>query len=548
MPMNTSDVRSRSDVPQLEAVLQSTRTLLIEILEFTSGMWRRCEQAVLSRVATSRAELTFLIVLVAASFLLRFWGVSHLHIWDENVYLLNAEKMLTGSAPYDEVSSRPPLLPLLFAGAFRLWHSDYAAWMVATGLNAAGPLFMYLAGRSFIGRFPAMLAALMLGFSPYMANAFIPGSADFQGDNTGHSLMTDCPALTLVLLAFWLMIRALQVPTAVRFGAAGLALAAAGLMRFGSFSSICILALLPLAAPRRVRSLGMCLAGFLVGVTPYLSWSYRNYGGLFYTLRDGWANFGGPAESSWFYVDRLTLIFSGFAVAGLLLWALCSLFAVWTGQIDGPRLQGTTGALPLPPAVRQIYLIFWAVALFCCFSALSHKEPRYILPAAAPVYLLSGVGWQTIFSTHRPLARACGTIAMLAAFAACLWTDRMRLRSSFIGHDTNEEMTVSAWIRDHTSARTVLFAASSYPDFAYYSGRTTIPLPSTGRELDKALEKVPEGSLVIVYRYEDDGRPGEPSLSWLQAHPSFHLLHSSSQISLYRVHYASWPMQQLPLD
>ena len=97
-------------------------------------------------------ELVFVGVLFVAGFVVRVWGMSHRHGWDENVYLQNAELICCGKSNYNEIDSRPPLLSLLFAGAFRVWHSDYAAYLVTSVMNALGPVFLYLAGRMYVGR------------------------------------------------------------------------------------------------------------------------------------------------------------------------------------------------------------------------------------------------------------------------------------------------------------------------------------------------------------------------------------------------------------
>ena len=119
-----------------------------------------------------------------------------MHTWDENVYLQNAELMCCGKNNYNEIDSRPPLLSLLFAGVFLLWHSDYAAYVVTALLNALGPVVLYLAGRMIVGRAAAAIAALLLAFTPFFVSVFPPVSSGFVSFPTGHSLLTDSPALT----------------------------------------------------------------------------------------------------------------------------------------------------------------------------------------------------------------------------------------------------------------------------------------------------------------------------------------------------------------
>ncbi len=199
-------------------------------------------------------ETSFVASLVAGAFLVRIWGMSRMHFWDENVYLLNAGFIGWNRANYTEIGSRPPLLSILFAGVFHLWHSDYAAWIVTASLNALGPAFLYLAGRRIVGRISAALAALLLAFTPFFAGILPDGSGGFVPNTSGHSLLTDSPALTLILLSLWLLLRALEKQTDIRFALAGLGFALTVLMRFGSLSSVGVLSLLVLAANRRVRA------------------------------------------------------------------------------------------------------------------------------------------------------------------------------------------------------------------------------------------------------------------------------------------------------
>lgn len=58
-------------------------------------------------------ESTFLVLLIAAGFVLRLWPLSKVRFWDETVYLQNAEVICCGKANYSELDSRPPVLSLI---------------------------------------------------------------------------------------------------------------------------------------------------------------------------------------------------------------------------------------------------------------------------------------------------------------------------------------------------------------------------------------------------------------------------------------------------
>jgi 4-amino-4-deoxy-L-arabinose transferase-like glycosyltransferase len=274
----------------------------------------RVEQFFLNREARSESLLLFL--LFAAAFLVRIWGISKDHFWDEMVYLQNAQVICCGKINYSELDFRPPLISLIWAGVFLLWHHIYAACIVTAFLNALGPVFLYLAGRMSVGRLPAAIAALLLAFSPFFVGVFPNG---FASDATGNSLLTDSPALTLVLLAFWLLLRALDRQSTPRFAWAGLALALSILMRFGTLPSVGMLFLLPLAAKQRWKALMACGVGLLVGLSPYLIWSRLIFGAFFFTLQAGWTHVEGSAESIFFLPPQ----FRRDLHAGCHVWTCC---------------------------------------------------------------------------------------------------------------------------------------------------------------------------------------------------------------------------------
>ncbi len=335
-------------------------------------------------------ECAFLVLLFVGALLVRLWGLSKMHGWDENVYLQNALLICCGKNNYNEIDSRPPLLSLLFAGAFRLWRSDYAAWILTATLNALGPIFLYLGGRKLVSRAAAAIAVLLLAFTLFFVSVLPPSSSGFTSFPTGHSLLSDCPALTLILLALWLLLCALERDSILLFTAAGFELALAVLMRFPSLASVGVLSLLLLWARRPLRSILFCAAGFIVGIAPYLFWSRYRYGGYLATFFSGWLNFDGERESIFYYLKWSGVIFSWVALAGLLLWVI---LRVWqtlkpTSNVDRPI--SSEGSLRLRFLGNEGFLLLWALTLMIVFSSLSHKEPRYVIPARAAAVFVGG--------------------------------------------------------------------------------------------------------------------------------------------------------------
>lgn len=439
-----------------------------------------------------RAETVFLVCLAAAAFLVRLWPIWQVHFWDEAVYLQNAEVICCGKANYSELSSRPPLLSLLFALFFRVWHSVYAASIFTAVLNALGPAFLFLAGRKSVGKTAAGIAALLLAFAPF-----------FISSSTGNSLLTDSPALTLIVAAFWLLLVGIEKEALVWFPLAGLVSALAVLMRFASLPSVAVLSLLLLRArswPRAILRFG---AGFAIGVAPYLLWSRIRYGGFLATLRRGWENVAGSAEPATYYLQNFGEVFLWITLAGLLLW-----FVKWF--LDRRARQKTT-------AGSAAILWIWALVVLAYYSAITHKELRYILPLGPPLFLLAGQGLTVLLPADRR-RRAVGAAVLVMALAYSFAPDLARFREPLVSPFISEEKEVSDFLDSKAQPGAVLYTNFNYPVFGYYTHLPTRVLLDQGDSFYKAFPgNMPADGYLIIYKELDK----DPRLDWAESDPHF---------------------------
>jgi 4-amino-4-deoxy-L-arabinose transferase-like glycosyltransferase len=486
----------------------------------------RVEQFFLNR--KTRLEFLLLFLLAAAAFLVRVWGISKAHFWDEMVYLQNAQVICCGKINYSELDFRPPLISLIWAGVFLFWHHIYAACIVTAFLNALGPILLYLAGRMSVGRLPAAIAALLLAFAPFFVGIFPNG---FESDGTGNSLLTDSPALTLVLLAFWLLLRAVDRPGAPRFALAGLVLALSLLMRFGTLPSVGVLLLLPLATKRRWRALMACWAGLLVGLSPYLLWSRLSFGAFFSTFQEGWTHVEGPAESIFFYLRNSAVIFSPVALLGLvvaatsLLWPRSGIFPLRPRSPSAVRYA-------LSPLVLQIFLWLWLLMELVFFSAMPHKEPRYILPLAPPFLLLAGSGLALLCTLPGRRLRPVGALLVVASLLFTFLPLRERFRLPFVDHGIPEEIVASQFLQTNLPPGTILYMSFNYPAFAFYTNYRIHELSAVGSALYNEIENIPPGEVLIVYRKTDE--VWEPDVDRMNANPKFRRMRDFSTLVIYR--------------
>lgn len=467
-----------------------------------------------------------LVLLFGAAFLIRVWGLSYLHYWDEMAYLQDARVLCCGKTNYSELSFRPPLLSLLFAGIFLIRDHIFAACIVTAALNALGPVFLFLSGRRVVGALPAALASLLLAFGPFFVGVFPAG---FDSDDTGNSLLTDSPALTLVLLGFWLMLRALETEKLWRFVLAGFGLSLAISMRFGSIPSVGILCLLPLLAKDRWRALAATAAGLMVGFGPFLIWSRIAYGGFFETLRSGWQNVEGPEPPFTFYLKNSPTIFTWIGVVGLLLAVgagLIALIRFKRGEAVGADVTNYA-----TPWALQGFLWIWLLVDFCFFSGMPHKEPRYVMPLAPAFLLLSGSGLALLCRLPGRLLRSAGVMLLIAGMTVSLLPSASRFEGRFVVPDHPEEMEASTFLQSKYSSDTPLYMNFNYPAFAYFTHYPIEELPIGGAEVYQAIDAIPEGGLLIAYR---ENESGDPKIEVLNHDPKFKVVKEYATLVIYQ--------------
>lgn len=461
-----------------------------------------------------------LLLLFAGACLIRLWGLSYFHSWDEMVYLQNAKVICCGKTNYSELDFRPPLLSLLFAGAFLIRDHIFTACVVASVLNALAPVLLFVAGRRIVGLVPSMLASLLLAFGPFFVGVF---PDNFDSDTTGNSLLTDSPALTLVLLGLWLMLRALEKERISRFALAGFALSLAILMRFGSIPSVALLCLLPVLARERWKALAATGAGVAAGLAPYLVWSWWTYGSFLETLEKGWQNVEGPAPPFTFYLANAPTIFTWMGVAGLLLGAGAGLLSLLRWARTKPAWFTGFGANA--PTLRG-YLWLWLLAGFLFFSRMPHKEPRYILPLAPPLLLLAGTGLALLCRPRGRLVRLAGCLLVGAGMVAALLPSASRFGDPFIDPGRPEELDASLYLNARLPESTPLYMNFNYPAFAYFTRFPMHELPIGGPELYQAVDAIPSGGILIAYREDESGDPKidvlnrDPALAVVKEYPS----------------------------
>lgn len=443
-----------------------------------------------------------------------------MHFWDETVYLQNAEVICCGKHNYSELSSRPPLLSLLYAGSFQLWHHVYIASLLVAGLNGLAPLFLYWAGKRLAGRTAGGISALLLAFSPFFVE-------------TGNSLLTDNPALTLLLFSFCLLLKGLATDKQGWFALAGFLTALAGLMRFTSLITVFVFPLYLIWPRKRWKSAGLFAVGVALGFAPYLLWSRFEYGSLFFTLQEARRNVGGSIEPWTFFIDNFSQIFPWLSLAGVGLWVV-----TWLLHESKTRARGATQSLAsqgsgeiVPRLASDVILCWWMVIVLAYFSAVPHKELRYLIPLAAPWFLLSGRGLAVLTSAQSRFTHAAGIAVLLLTMGFTFAPIRARFSSPLIEPYISEEKRVADYLNEVDTKRLgALYVNYNSPVFAYYTRLPIRILVEEGMEFYTNFPgNMPSDGYLILYK----DLQKEPRPIWAEVNPHFRRLREYPSLVVY---------------
>jgi len=206
-----------------------------------------------------------LALLLGLALFVRVFPLSYSHFWDETVFLQDAKVIVDGRANYDEFFERPPLLSAAYALGFALWDNIYVANVVQGLWTVSAVLFALLYVRKTFGLIAGLCAAFLLAFGPYFVE-------------TSHELLTDMPAVALMLAAMWLFDRS-GVPCALL---AGVACALSIETRFTSLFLMLYFLLEVAFTPKKLRQLVLFGVGAAASLAPYLIWLKLKYQSFFY--------------------------------------------------------------------------------------------------------------------------------------------------------------------------------------------------------------------------------------------------------------------------
>jgi 4-amino-4-deoxy-L-arabinose transferase-like glycosyltransferase len=474
--------------------------------------------------------LTLTVILLLA-LLVRTVPLTYSHFWDETVYLQHAKILIDGRTNYNEFDYRPPLLPFLYALAFTVWNHIYAANLIQGVVTTSAVLLVFLYVKPLFGNVPALFAAFLLAFTPYFVNA-------------SHELLTDMPAVALILAAMWIF----DKPGARFALLSGVASALAVQTRFTSLFVFVYFGLDTILSYRKkMRSLALLGIGAAVTIAPYLIWVKWNYGSFFHPfviarmITDKWTV---PVPSR-FYYDGLLQIFplSMFLFIGLGLVYFVLRAVSHHGTNDNQGLL--TGLTEKNSKSKRLFvLLVWGLAYFAYMLSIPHKEVRYLLPLSIPVVVVSASGLTELFrwvSLRTITVKAAGLLLCIAVVMFDYTQPFQKLMQPWIDRSESESVQIAQYLHGISTPKDTIYAAHDFPVLAFYSERRTVSVLPIQVNFDKSWRDFMAQPGFFVYfdpaqitETHSRNPSFKPERTFLDSTPNFRVVRVFSEARVYR--------------
>ena len=466
-----------------------------------------------------------LALLLALAFAIRVIPLTYSHFWDEAVFLQDARVILEGHSTYDEFFERPPLLSIVYAGGLALWNNLYVANVMQGLVTVLAVLFGFLYVRRSFGATAGFCAAFLLAFAPYFVK-------------TSHELMTDMPAVALMLAAMWLF----DMTGARAAFSAGVAYGLAVETRFTSIFLALYFLLEAGFAPERFRRLVWLGLGAAATLAPYLVWLKVTYGAFLYPflmarrIVEEWT---APMPAQFYFQTvrgifppSLWALFAATVVLLILTWARRGQSGDAAESVDGDPLK------------RQTSLLVWGLAFFLYMLSIPHKEMRYLLPLAIPVVAIGAAGFAALVTWFGRRARGLQVAgALLAVFFLVedYGASFMKVAGPLEDRTELPEVRIARYLREHSTASDTLYAAHDFPVLAFYSQRRTVSLLPIQAEFERRWRELMTQPGYFVYFLPDrivEIHAVDPALQpdreFLATHPEFVPVESFPTAIVYR--------------
>lgn len=446
-------------------------------------------------------------VLTVLAFVAAIVPITTTYLWDEAVYLSDAENLLAANPYYSEAYYRPPLMRMMLWAGAQVMPIDLFAHVLAALFFAAGVAVLYLFGSIAYERTAGLIAAVLMLVSPF----FIHWSG---------KVMTDIPSTVLAIASFYFIWRFLGDARWRHWNllTGGVMMGLAVLMRF----PVALLIIVPVALVfmRRLslRAAAWYSAGLAIALAPYFAWAQLRFGDYLEPLRVAANIVGGsePVPDPLYYLKATWIVGGPITLFGLLVYFYVASGRKWSEWIG-----------------NDLPLFVWYAALTVYLTWSSHKELRYVIPVMPALFLLAGRGMAAVKVRREAIGIALVAIvlALYPLKRLAYFEGTMDIGEEILLQYAADTRSQSKFIAASVRPGDVIYSSAYYPVIAYYTKRQTIALwPWDASFYAEFPKNMPKDGVMVYYR----NIHRDPTEEWLDKTPNFRKLGEHGKLVVYQ--------------
>ena len=441
------------------------------------------------------SNFLLVIILVFALILrLKYLTINQAVWYDEAEYLGVAKNWAFNITSYQLHYVRPPLLPFLMAGLYKVGFDELAIRVLILVFSMTGVLFTYLVGKEIFNKWVGLIATFLMSF--FYLHLFYSAR-----------IMTDMPSMTLWLISSWFFWKGYIKNGSKKYlWLLGPLLVAGLLMRF-PFGLLAIVLLVYLLITEGIKFLknkdlwiGTALG--VISIIPYTIWYYLVYSKV---ILLGPAGFYGHFSQLKEYIQILPIVFQS-PIPGIInlfpyfgnLFILLLFIGIGIALLN--LIIGYDMIRKNEDLKNYLFVLLWLIApfIFFAFFAGQIAEDRYLFYLYPAAFFIIGIVLIKIYELIKKFNRILALSVILLILVSSS-INQISYADTIIKNKSTSYIQfreAGGWIKANSNPSEKIIATGE-PQLNYYSERNVIYWPED-YEIDEFLEKNKEVKYIVL--------------------------------------------------